>query len=208
MSAKPRTPDHLVTPSSIEDAAYRLALGAEGTRNIAQYVLEQCPGFLDEVPSEVKTSLYKGWQLRKHELTGNKPYKLIEGNYIPVTVDPAKVEGVVMFNINVAMSYSAQEFGQMRKSDPARHSVIGPLRDSFSVYASNRMKDLSSAIRNIVNEGKPKTRAPNAGFVEAMEKTFSTFEKRVKTAQTRGDAEANPAKFKTAVAAFWKTYNA
>ena len=205
MSQKKVNP--IPVPTSLEDAAYKLALGAEGTRNIAQFVLDQCPGFLDEVPSEVRASLFKGWMLRKHELVGDKHYKLADGVYIPVT-DVTKATGVVTFSVNVAMSYSAQEFGQMRKSDPAKHAIIGPIRDSFSVYASNRMRDLTSAIRNIVNEGKTKTRAPNDGFVDAMTKTFSTFEKRVKTAQTRGDVDAHPAKFRAAVDAFWKTYRA
>ena len=68
------------------------------------------------------------------------------------------------------------------------------------------MGELTAAIRSIVNEGKTKTRAPNAGFVEAMTKTFDGYEKRVKTAQTRGDREADPVRFKMAVDAFWKTY--
>lgn len=208
MSAKEKVPAHLAVPSSLQDAAYRLAIGSEGTRAIAQYVLEQVPGFLDDVPQETRASLYKGWQLRKHELMGDRTYKLIEGTYVPVNVtDAAKAEGIVRFNVNVAMSYSAQEYGQLRRSDPARHAIIGPIRDAFSVYASNRMRELTSAIRGIVNEGKTKTRAPNAGFTEAMSKVFDTFEKRVKTAQTRGDDAANPAKFKVAVAAFWKAYN-
>lgn len=197
----------LPSPSSLEDAAYKLALGSEGTRAIAQYVLEQVPGFLDEIPQETRASLYKGWQLRKHELMGDKAYKLVEGVFIPVT-DPAKAEGVVRFNVNVALSYSAQEFGQLRRSDPAKHAIIGPIRDAFSVYASNRMRELTAVIRTIVNEGKPKTRAPNDGFIDAMTKAFSTFEKRVKTAQTRGDDAANPAKYRAAVDAFWKAYKA
>jgi hypothetical protein len=205
MSAKQKTPAILAIPSSLEDAAYRLAIGSEGTRNIAQFVLEKCPGFLDTVTQETRDSLYKGWQLRKHELEGEKGYKLADGVYIPVT-DPSKVDGVVMFSINVAMSYSPQEFGQLRKVDPAKHAILGDLRKKFSTYASNRMGELTAAIRSIVNEGKTKTRAPNAGFVEAMTKTFDGYEKRVKTAQTRGDREADPVRFKMAVDAFWNTY--
>lgn len=207
MSAKQKTPDHMVLPSSLQDAAYRLAVGAEGTRNIAAYVLAQCPTFLDEIPTTIRASLFAGFQLRKHELEGDKHYVLRDGVYIPVT-DPSKAEGVVTFNINVAMSYSGQEFGQLRKVDPAKHSVIGPLRDAFSTYASNRMKDLTRAIRDIVMADKPRERAPNAGFVEAVNKVFDAFEKRVKTAQTRGDVDADPARFRAARDAFWKTYRA
>ena len=104
------------------------------------------------------------------------------------------------------MSYSQQEFGRMRISDPAKRAVIEPLREAFIKYASERMRDLTTKIRNIVNAGKPRERAPNAEFDDAVRKAFDNFEKRVKTAKDRGDLSADPAKFKTAVSAFWRVY--
>ena len=145
---------------------------------------------MDDVPKEIKTALYAGFQLRKHELTGEKFYKLGEGGtYIPLDKKPGDdVQGIVCMTINTAMSYSPQEFGKMRESDPAKHAIIRPLRDAFSDYAGNCLRDLKAAVRRKMAAGQPR--------------------QRVKTAKDRGDVEADPVKFKLAVDAFWKAYNA
>ena len=194
---------------SMQDAGYRFAQSGETMEAIARYVLGQCPTVLEDVPKEVKSALYAGFQLRKHELTGDKYYKVDGTTYIPLTGKPAGDDkGIVAFNVNVAMSYSPQEFGKMRESDPTKHAVIKPLRDAFSSYASNSMADLLSKIRRIVNEGKTRARAANKDFTEAMNKAFDDFDKRVRTAKDRGDVGADPVKFRVARDAFWRTYNA
>lgn len=197
-------------PTSIQDAGYRFAQSGETMAMIAQYVYGQCPTILDEVPKEIKTQLYAGFQLRKHELTGERFYKIGDGGtYIPLANKPANDDkGIVAFSINVAMSYTPQEYGKMRESDPAKHAVLKPLRDAFSTYASNSMSDLLTRIKRIVNEGKTRQRAANKTFEEAMKESFDAFEKRVKTAKDRGDEGADPVKFRVARDAFWKAYNA
>jgi hypothetical protein len=197
------------TPTSMQDAGYRFAQSGETMEMIARYVLGQCPSVLEDVPKEVKLALYAGFQLRKHELTGDKYYKVDGTTYIPLTGKPAGDDkGIAAFNVNVAMSYSPQEFGKMRESDPTKHAVIKPLRDAFSTYASNSMADLLSKIRRIVNEGKTRQRAANKDFTEAMNKAFDDFDKRVRTAKDRGDVGADPVKFRVARDAFWKAYSA
>jgi hypothetical protein len=165
---------------------------------------------LDDVPVEVKTGLYAGFQLRKHELTMERFYKLGDnGSYIPLSSAPAdNAPGIVSMSINVAMSYSAQEFGKMRETDPAKHAIIKPMRDAFSDYAGNCMRDLKAAVRRLVQKDQPRQRGANKAFREAMTLVFNTYEKRVKTAKDRGDNEADVVKFKMAVNAFWKTYDA
>ena len=59
------------TPTSMQDAGYRFAQSGETMEMIARYVLGQCPSVLEDVPKEVKLALYAGFQLRKHELTGD-----------------------------------------------------------------------------------------------------------------------------------------
>jgi hypothetical protein len=192
-------------PTSIQDAGYKFAIQGDTASSIAQFVLAQCPNFLDDVPSEVKDQLYAGFQLRKHELTGEKSYKLSEGVLIPC--DDRTVPGLIVMSINVAMSYSQQEFGKLKDRDPGLHAVVKPMRDAFSSYASNNMKALTAKIKAIVNAGKPRTRTANKGFREAMKDAFDTYEKRVKTAKDRGDADANPVKFLIARDAFWTAYD-
>lgn len=206
----PTSDSVFVQPASLQDAGYKLARTGEATSNIAGYVLAQCPTFLDDVPAEIKTGLYAGFQLRKHELTTEKFYKLGDnGSYIPLAAKPAdNAPGIVCMSINVAMSYSAQEFGKMRETDPAKHAIVKPMRDAFSDYAGNCMRDLKAAVRRLVQKDQPRQRGANKAFREAMTLVFNTYEKRVKTAKDRGDNEADVVKFKMAVNAFWKTYDA
>lgn len=192
-------------PLSLQDAAYKFATTGETTRSLAQYVLEVCPDFLNDVPKEVRQQIYAGFQLKKHELTGDKFYKLGEGGtYIPL---PTKEGATVVLNINSAMSYSPQEFGKIRDVDPAKHGAIKTLRDSFSDYASNNMKALVTAIRNLVNEGKPRERSANKGFREALNAVFDAYDRRVRTAKDRGDVDADPVRYRVARDIFWKTYD-
>lgn len=194
-------------PKSMADAGYKLAVIGESTKAIAKFVYEQCPGFLDDVPKTVRADLYKGFQLRKHEMTPAQYYKLGEGgDYIPVT--DTSLPGLVMMTIDSAMSYSQQEFGKLRQTDPRKHAIIARLRKAYSDYAGNCMRSLTAAIRQIVNADKPRERTPNKGFREAMTLVFETYEKRVKTAKERGDTDADATKYRSAVEAFWKRYDA
>jgi hypothetical protein len=205
-----QTDSVFVDPTSWEDAGYKQARIGEASRGMAQWALSRCPGFAEEVPKEIKAGLYAGFQLRKHELEGDKYYKLGEGGtYIPLKDKPDdSVKGVVCMTINSAMSYSQQEFGKMRETDPAKHAIVKPLRNAFSDYAGNSLRALQGAVRKLQNEGKPRTRSANKTFLEAMKDAFDTYEGRVKTANDRSETGADPVKYKLAVAAFWKAYNA
>lgn len=209
MSSK-KQPVVSTEPASVQDAAYRFALTGETSRNLAQYVLAQCPDFLDSVPPEMRSQLYAGFQLRKHELTEPVHYKMGEGGvFIPLSDKPGPdAQGIVVMSINAAMSYSQQAFNQLKNSDPALHSIIQPMRKAFSSYASNNLKAMTATIRAIINADQPRERAPNKGFREAMTAVFDTYDKRVKTSKDRGDTEADPLKYRLAVDGFWKIYNA
>jgi hypothetical protein len=202
MKAK-QTPVQLatVTPRSFKDAGYQTATLGEGRKVIAQYVLEQCPTFLDTVPDEVKAELFAGFQLRHYELTGNKTYRMGDtGALIP---DP---DGGIEVNTNVAMAYTSQAFGQLRKDDPALHGLIEVSRKAFSKYASNCMADLRSACKRLLTADQPRERAVNKGFNQAVTDAFDGLDKRAKVAQARGDDSADPVRFRMAVDAFWKAY--
>ena len=193
-------------PTSLQDAAYRFALTGETTRGLAAYVMATCPDFLDAVPKEIKDQLYAGFQLRKHEITPAKHYKLADGRvFVEV---PAGTEGATVISINVAMGYSSQEYGTLRSKDPALHAILQPMRDAFSTYASNNMRALTGSIRALSNDGKPRERAPNKGFRDAVNQALDALDKRVRTSKDRGDSEADPVRFRLARDAFWKTYDA
>ena len=192
-------------PSSLKDAAYRFAVTGETTRDLAKWVLDTCPTFLESMPTEVKDELRAGFILRKHEITQPVHYKLSDGRYIPVS--DTSIEGLIVISPNVAMSWSQHEFGQLKRTDQALYEIVQPMRDDVSTYISNKMKALESVIRALTNEGKVRQRSVNKGFIEAMEAVFDAYDKRVRTAKDRGDPNANPVKYRSAKDAFWKMYN-
>lgn len=205
MSKKPVVSAVSADPVSIRDASYRFALSGESRESIVRYVLNVAPAFADEVTKETRAELYAGFQLRKHELTGEKLYKVADGHLIPV--DDPTLPGLVQFTINSAMSYTSSEFGKLRETDPAKHAVIKSLRDSFGTYASNALKDMQRLAKRMTQGNAPRARAVNKDFVDAVKAQFETLDKRVKTALARGDADADPVKFRLAVQAFWEAYN-
>jgi hypothetical protein len=196
-----------VGPTSMKDAGYQFARGTESLESITRYVMEKAPGLANEIPESIKVDLVAGFQLRKHELVGPAHYRIGEGGvYIPVT-DPKGIDGLVAFTIANAVSLTPHEFGQMRQSDPYRHSIIKELRDSCGTYVSNKLGAMQKLAAQLQAGKKERTRAVNKTFIDATRDQFEALEKRVRTAQGKGDPGADPVKFKLAVNAFWKTYS-
>lgn len=202
MKAKQTAVQAAVAPRSLKDAGYQIARVNDSAQQIAQFVLEQCPGFLSEVPAETKAELYAGFQLRFHELRGSKTYR--NGDTGALIED---ANGGINIDVNVAMAYTGQAFGKMKEENPALHGLLKGWREEFQKYASNRMADLKRAVK-AVQSPESRQRAANKGFAEAVKDAFEALDKRVKTAQSRGDTEADPVKFRIARDAFWKAYNA
>lgn len=196
-------------PISIEDAAYRSARIGESTKVIAQYVLNQCPTILEGVPKEIKAKLYAGFQLRKHEITPPQFYRMGEhGEYILVQ-KPEGVSGLVEMSINLAMAHTQQAYSAMRGTDPAMHKIIGPYREAFSNYASERFKVLLKAIADLTRSKTERKRATVKPFTESLEKMFEDYQKRCRVAaDARQDSTADEARYNVARKAFWTAYNA
>ena len=202
---------------SIKDAAYRFARTSETSSDIARYIVNRDPSFPNELSAELKADLNAGFMLRANELWGQDVYKVgDQGTLIKIANSrdddyQEKIKGLKglrQYNVNVAYSMSAQEFGQLKNKDPQEHSVLKAWRDRFSKYSSNNIAALKLAARSLLNDGKTRERSATKNFVDALDDAFETFEKRVKNAEARGDQSASPVKFKVAVDAFWKTYNA
>ena len=188
-----------VNVTSMKDAGYQSAVGAERIASVARYVYEQCPNFTNEVSDEIKTQLRAGWALRWQELN---PAVAYTEDWVP------NEKGSHIMTVDVCFSYSQQAFGQLKESDPVKHGVIKGVRDTFNKYASNRMADLKSAVRKIENEGKPKVKAPTKSFSSFLEDTFKTLKARAKTAKARGDDSApDEVKLRMAIDSFCNTLN-
>lgn len=180
--------------SSLKDAAYQSATAAERLSDIARFVVEKCPTFLDDVPTEVKTDLHAGWAIRWQEINPAQSYN---AEWVPVDKG-----GVVEVTLAFAMSYSQQAFGQLKNEDPLRHSAIKKVRDAFSKYCHNRMADLKTAIRRL----NPETRQRSAtdDFAVWVDKAMDNIITRCRNASARGDATAEEVKTRMAVDAFRK----
>lgn len=194
-----KTPAQLgfVSVSSFKDAAYQTAVSTERMASIAQYILDNCPGFLDEVPKEIKAQLDEGFALRWQELNPAVEYN---AEWVPAS------GGGNLATLAFCMSYSQQVFGQMKNENPVQHGVIKNIRDKFNKYRHNKMNDLKTAVRRLLNDGKTSTRKQAANYDDWLNDALDTIKARAKTAAARNDATADEAKARAAVDAFKRCY--
>lgn len=183
-----------LTISSLKDAGYQSAAAGERMETIARFVVEKCPTFLDEVPTEVKAELQEGWAVRWQELNPAKHYS---ADWVPV-----ESNGTYEASLAFALSYSQQAFGRLKAEDPLRHKVVGDIRTKFSKYCHNRMADLQTAIRRL--NPTARQRSATDDYAVWVNKALDNIITRCRNASARGDATADEVKTRMAVAAFKK----
>ncbi len=192
---------------SLKDMGYAQAKTGDSLADQAQYAIASIAGFPADIPAESRAELYSGYQLRFNENRPAVTYAVINGHYTiatPEQIANTKVEKIEI-GVAYAFSYSSQEFGKLANTNPALHSIIKVWRSDAADYCSNRLGDLRRAATKLLNKGKTQQRQ-TLDFAESMTKLFEAQAKSVKVKAGRGDASANEAKYKAAVAAFWKTY--
>ena len=181
--------------ASLKDAGYQAAKHGEGMAQVARYVLEECPSFLDGIPDEVKAQLREGQALRWQELN---PAIRYTPDWIP------SKDGGTEVSLAYCMSYSQQAFGQLKNENPVQHGIIKGVRDKFNKYSSNVMGDLYRAVRRLTAEGQEKTKAATKNYTEFLSDMFDSCKSRCKTAKARGDASApDEVKLRQAIDAFY-----
>jgi hypothetical protein len=193
---------------SLKDMGYQQARTADHLSTQAEFALATIKGFPEEVPAESRAELYAGYQLRYSETHPAVVYAVINGHYVMPSQEQADNTRVEKVEIGVAyaFSYSQQEFGKLASTNPALHDLVKKVREATNDYCSNRLGDLKRAAKKILTKGQKKTRETHT-FVESMTKLFEAQAKSVKVKAGRGgDTTANEAKYKAAVAAFWKAY--
>jgi len=181
---------------SFKDAAIISATLSERMATVAQFIVTQCPNFLDDVPKEVKAELHEGWAVRWQELNPAVEYST---EWVP------KKGGGFVATLAFALSYSQQAFGQLKNEDPVKHGVIKGVRDKFNKYTSNRMKDLKKAVRDLNPETRTRTQSDN--FATFIEKTMDNIKTRCKNAVAREDSTADELKTRMAIEAFKNVIN-
>ena len=188
--------------TSLKNAGYSFAVAGEYATNVAKYVFEQCPTFLDSVPKEVEAQLTEGFALKAQELRNASAHipKRFNNEWIP------DENGGVEVTIAYAMSFSQQEFGRMRIAEPVKHGVVKQVRDAFSKYKNARMQQLRNAIKGLNKETAP--RKPNKDYAQFIVDTMQSILDKAKSVSARGnDATCDQVKTRMAVEAFNKVWN-
>ena len=194
--------------SSLKDLGYQQAKTGDSLETQAQFALDNITGFPEDVPSEARDALYDGYRMRYSERNPATMYAVVNDHYVlatPEQVQNKKVEKVEM-GVAYAFSYSSQEFGKLKNTNPALHGIIKTIRDDVADYCSNRLGDLKRASKKLIAK-KDGTSRITLDFAQSMLKAFEAQEKSVKVKQAKGDTTANSAKFALAVKSFWMTYN-
>lgn len=195
---------------SLRDLAYNQAKAGDTVIDQAKLAIENIVGFPEDISSEAKAELYEGYQLRFNENQPPKLYAVVSGHYVLATPEHEKNKKVEKVEIGVAFAFSftSQEFGKLKSTNPALHGVVAQVRSKFADYASNKLGDLKRAAKKLIDEKEGKTtQRQTLDFAQSMTKIFEAQTKSVKVKQSRGDTTANELKFKAAITAFWKAYN-
>ena len=194
--------------SSLKDLGYQQAKTGDSLETQAQFALDNITGFPEDVPSEAKEALYDGYRMRYSERKPATMYAVINDHYVLATEEHLKNKKVekVEMGVAYAFSYSSQEFGKLKNTNPALHGIIKTIRDDVADYCSNRLGDLKRASKKLIAK-KDGTSRITLDFAQSMLKAFDAQEKSVKVKQAKGDTTADSAKFALAVKSFWMTYN-
>jgi hypothetical protein len=196
------------TISSLKDLGYQQAKTGDSLESQAQYALGNITGFPEDVPSEAKDALYDGYRMRYSERKPAQTYAVINDHYVLASVEQMQNKKIEKIDVGVAyaFSYSSQEFGKLKNTNPALHAIIKVVRDDVADYCSNRLGDLKRAAKKLIAKKDGATRT-TLDFAQSMLKAFEAQEKSVKVKQAKGDTTANSAKFAVATKAFWTAYN-
>jgi hypothetical protein len=198
-----------MTYASIRDFAYQQAGTVDTQTNQAQYAIDNFVGFPESIQEETKAEIYTGYRMRYVESHPAVIYAIIGGHYVKPTEEQLKNKKVekVEIGVDYAFSFSSQEFGKLKNTNPALHGILAVTRKGLSTYQSNTYGALVQKAKAILRVANPVTRE-SLTFMESMTKTFLAQEKSCKVKQVRGnDTTANSTKYALAVKSFWDTYN-
>jgi hypothetical protein len=201
------------TFASITDIALRHGQAENNARSCAIAALDMVSGFPDlkQVSEENVDSLKAGYSLAYKEIFKEKMYAVINGHFVEATQAHEKNDKVekLILGFEYCINLSSHEMATMFKDQPEKKEAIAKVRSLHSKYINKRMERLVTLAKDILAErsGEKKTRAESI-FEVTLKKFLDSKVKSVKVRQAAGDPTANPAKYLTAVDAFWKAYKA
>jgi len=208
-----------VTPiTSLTDLGYRQGATRDALQNQARYAIDNIVGFPEEIDDISKGLLEKGYMLRYNDNYPVKTYGIVDGNYLDfATLEKdaqAKIKEKVEIGVDVVFSYTQQEYGKLKSTDPAKYAAFKPWREAFIDYKSGCLSDLKAAARKLLKKKDGAERAPNLDFMAWIERkdgtdtvgVLSDMLTRCRNAKKRGDVTADPEKLGKAIVAFKSIY--
>ena len=189
-------------------------------KNQALFAISNIVGFPETIDDASKELLFKGYMMRFNDNNPPKTYAVVDGNYIEfdtLTKDAqSKVKEKVEIGVDVVFSYTQQEYGKFKSTDPAKYAVYSGWREGFIDYRSGCLNDLKAAARKELKKKSGDTnRAANLDFAEYIERkekdsngvlvtkgVLDDMITRCRTASKRKDATADLDRLNKAIAAF------
>lgn len=204
-----------ITPiSSLTDLGYRQGATRDALQNQARYAIDNIVGFPEEIDDASKEKLEKGYMLRYNDNYPAKIYGIVDGNYLDfATLEKdaqSKIKEKVEIGVDVVFSYTQQEYGKLKSTDPAKYAAFKPWREAFIDYKSGCLNDLKAAARKLLKKKDGTERAANLDFAEYIYRKEGTETKgvledmltRCRTASKRKDATADMDRLQKSIAAF------
>jgi hypothetical protein len=196
---------------SISDIALNHGRADNQIDHCAKMALEKIKGFpvLADVSEENIQSLRDGYALAYKEVFKPVTYAVINGHYVQASqehISNDKVEKIEL-TLDYCLSFTTHEIGTMFKENPALKALIRKERDDQSTYITKKISRLVIKANEVLKKlAGETTKRDKVLFNVAVAKFFDAQEKSVKVKEKGGDPTANPAKFLTAMEAFWKVY--
>lgn len=204
-----------VTPiTSLTDLGYRQGATRDALQNQARYAIDNIVGFPEEIDEASKEKLEKGYMMRFNDNRPAKIYGIVDGNYLDFdTLEKdaqSKIKEKVEIGVDVVFSYTQQEYGKLKSTDPAKYAAFKPWREGFIDYKSGCLNDLKAAARKLLKKKDGTERAANLDFAEYIYRKEGTETKgvledmltRCRTASKRKDATADMDRLQKSIAAF------
>jgi hypothetical protein len=204
-----------VTPiTSLTDLGYRQGATRDALQNQARYAIDNIVGFPEEIDDASKEKLEKGYMMRFNDNRPAKIYGIVDGNYLDFdTLEKdaqSKIKEKVEIGVDVVFSYTQQEYGKLKSTDPAKYAAFKPWREGFIDYKSGCLNDLKAAARKLLKKKDGTERAANLDFAEYIYRKEGTETKgvledmltRCRTASKRKDATADMDRLQKSIAAF------
>ena len=146
--------------TGIRDGAYQQAKARGVTRSIVEGLMAYIPGLGDPSVSdpfsdEIKEDLRGGYMQRWAETNQSKLFVAVDGNWVEKSEEEGmKLVKAEKFTLDVysAFSYTQQAFGALKNEQPAKHQLIGEVRNKFNKYVSNCLADLKREATKIYKE--------------------------------------------------------